>query len=157
MDSGGNAGRDGVEASFIEPRLYRKISSRIPILCVDLIIQDEFGKYLLVRRRNHPLRGHYWVVGGRILLGEKPEEAAYRKGFEETGLEIVAPRMVGIMSDVFERNRFERCECHTVSVVYAACLEHGSIKLDSQSSDYQWADKLPKRFTDRLEAFDNIS
>ena len=142
--------------TLIEPRLYRKISSRIPILCVDLIITDEFGKYLLVKRKNHPLRGQYWVVGGRVLLGEKPEAAAHRKAVEEIGLELVSPRMVGIMSDVFNRNRFERCECHTVSVVYKGFVENGSIKLDSQSSEYQWADNLPKRFMERLEAFDTI-
>ena len=156
MDSCGDGGRDGVEASFIEPRLYRKISSRIPILCVDLIITDELGKYLLVKRKNHPLRGQYWVVGGRILLGESPEEAAYRKAVEEVGLEIVSPRLVGVMSDVFDRNRFDRCECHTVSVVYTGCLEYGRVKLDAQSSDYKWADELPKRFTERLQLLDRL-
>ena len=142
-----------MEPSFIEPRLYRKISNRIPILCVDLIITDELGRYLLVKRKNHPLRGHWWVVGGRVLLGEHPETAAYRKAHEETGLELVSPRMVGMMSDVFDRNKFERCECHTVSVVYSAFLESGSIKLDSQSSDYKWSPLLPPRFVSKLAEF----
>ena len=145
-----------MEASFIEPRLYRKISSRIPILCVDLIITDELGKYLLVKRKNHPLRGQYWVVGGRVLLGESPESAAHRKAIEEIGLELVSPRMIGMMSDVFDRNKQQRCECHTVSIVYSGCLEYGAVKLDSQSSDYMWADELPNRFVSRLRLLDRI-
>jgi colanic acid biosynthesis protein WcaH len=139
--------------AFIEPRLYRKISSRIPIVCIDLVIRDQRERYLLVRRKNHPLRGHWWVVGGRILLREHPVDAVYRKALEETGREAVNPRLFGVMSDVYERNRFDRCECHSVSVVYQCALDDGPIKLDSQSSAYKWSDKLPERFLSRLEAF----
>lgn len=150
------ASPDALGKQFIEPRLYRKISSRVPIICVDMIVTDERGRYLLVRRKNHPLRGQWWVVGGRVLLGEHPEDAAHRKVFEEVGRHAVGVRFAGYLSDTFERNRFERCECHTISVVFKCAIEYGAIKLDSQSSNYKWADALPERFLERLAWCDGI-
>lgn len=135
---------------FIEPRLYRKICSRIPILCVDLIIEDYLGKYLLVRRKNHPLRGKWWVPGGRVHLFEDPMDAALRKCHEEVGRELVSIKFVGYMSDKFDRNVFERREYHTISIVFRGAIDGGPITLDSQSSDYKWADRLPNRFSGKL-------
>lgn len=135
--------------ALIEPRLYRKISSRIPILCVDLLIWHE-RKLLLVKRKNHPLRGQWWVVGGRILLGEEPLAAVHRKAKEEVGLELERAVFVGYYSDIFERNRFEKCECQTVSLVFNCSPRGGEVVLDSQSSTYKWADGMPERLQRKL-------
>ena len=50
----------------------------LPILCVDLIIQNSEGEFLLVKRDNHPIKGYDWVPGGRmrILCGHIPHALA---------------------------------------------------------------------------------
>lgn len=135
--------------ALISPRLYRKISARIPILCVDLLIESG-GKTLLVRRKKHPLKGQWWVVGGRVFLGEDPKDAAVRKAREEVGLEILEPEFYGYYSDIYPRSAFERTEYQTVSLVFKCFPKTLAVTLDSQSSEYKWSDKWPDRFAQKL-------
>lgn len=134
--------------ALIPRKLYRKISANVPIVCVDLLIWRDH-KLLLVRRKNHPLRGHWWLVGGRVLLGEDPKDAARRKAKEEAGLELVSCKFVAYYSDVFPRNAFERTPTQTVSLVFI-CEASGDVVLDKQSSAYKWADGMPPRFARKI-------
>ena len=45
---------------------YKKVLSAIPIVCVDCLVVNENEEYLLVKRANPPLKGEYWVPGGRL-------------------------------------------------------------------------------------------
>ncbi len=65
-------------------------------LAVGVIIRDNHGRILLERRADCGLWG---LVGGRIDLGETPEQAAKREVKEETGLDIAIERLVGFYSD----------------------------------------------------------
>jgi ADP-ribose pyrophosphatase YjhB (NUDIX family) len=65
-------------------------------LAVGVIIRDNHGRILLERRTDCGLWG---LVGGRIDLGETPDEAAKREVKEETGLDIAIERLVGFYSD----------------------------------------------------------
>jgi colanic acid biosynthesis protein WcaH len=132
---------------MIPEQLYRDILRSLPLLCVDIIVESEGGKYLLVRRSNEPLMGEYWVIGGRVLHQEKVEDAVRRKLKEEAGLEPQSLEFVGYYQDVFDRNSFESgIAYHTLSLVHRVRVDSKSaITLDSQSSDYIWAEALPPR------------
>jgi ADP-ribose pyrophosphatase YjhB (NUDIX family) len=58
----------------------------MPIVCVDLMVIDTEGRLLLLRRRDEPVKGHWWFPGGRVHLGEARVESALRKLNEECGL-----------------------------------------------------------------------
>jgi colanic acid biosynthesis protein WcaH len=132
---------------MIPEELYRNIISIIPIICVDIIIKCENGKFLLVKRRNQPLMGEWWVVGGRISHGELARDACTRKVFEETGLTVKNCSFIGYYEEVFDRNAFELNPYHTFSLIFEATVDIGDeIVLDWQSSDWRWFDELPKRF-----------
>ena len=150
MDVGGDETRNRVEApySLISPRLYKKIARSVPIFCVDLLIQKD-KEFLLVKRKNSPLRGKFWIVGGRVLLGEDPLEAAHRKAKEEVGLELDGITFVGYLSDIFNKNSFESTEYHTISIVYLCHPKHTNVMLDDQSSEWKWGE-LPQRFLDTV-------
>ena len=64
---------------MIPKEFYKEILKVIPIVCVDIVICNSKGLYLLVKRKNEPLKGWWWVVGGRVLHGETAKEAAARK------------------------------------------------------------------------------
>ncbi len=133
---------------MIPEQLYRQIISVIPILCVDVIIRNETGRYLLVRRRNEPLKGDWWVVGGRVLHGEDVFQACVRKILEEVGVETKDLHFLGFYEDVFDKNSFDMPgPYHTISLVFETQVPAGKIiQLDSQHSEWAWFDELPPRF-----------
>jgi ADP-ribose pyrophosphatase YjhB (NUDIX family) len=67
----------------------------VPIRCVGAVISDPEGRLLLVRRANDPGRGLWSLPGGRVEAGESDEVAVVREVREETGLDVVAGRLVG--------------------------------------------------------------
>ena len=52
-----------------------------------VVIVDDDGRVLLVKRGRAPQRGRWSVPGGRVEPGESFEAAAAREALEETGLE----------------------------------------------------------------------
>ena len=63
--------------------------------CVGAVIKDDAGRLLLIKRGHDPGRGLWSVPGGRVEAGETDEEAVAREVREETGLVVVAGRLIG--------------------------------------------------------------
>lgn len=91
-------------------------SPRTPRLAVDLIIEVEGDRIVLIRRRNPP---HGWALpGGFVEYGESLEAAAVREAKEETGLDIELIRQLHTYSDPSRDPRG-----HTVSTVFIASAQ----------------------------------
>ena len=124
---------------------YELIKAQVPILCVDVVLRRN-QQYLLVQRAEEPLKGEWWVVGGRVERGECILAAAQRKVYEEVGLtEVDNYRVIGMHENAFE-------DRHTVSIVVRANIFGGKtwrwdINMDSTVSDWKLADDLPSAFT----------
>jgi colanic acid biosynthesis protein WcaH len=126
---------------------YREILERMPLLCVDVIVTNGDGEILLVKRVNEPLKGSWWVPGGRVLKGESLEEAARRKVLEETALSLINVAPVGYYESLFREDPLELTSgLHAVSVVFQGEANAGRIELDDQSSDYRFSNELPQHF-----------
>ena len=103
---------------MIQSELYRDILEVLPILCIDLVIQNEDGEYLLIKRKNEPLKGEWWVIGGRVVKGETLEECARRKISEELSINIGSLECIGYYEDQFDKCPFEiKSNLHTLAVV----------------------------------------
>jgi 8-oxo-dGTP diphosphatase len=89
-----SARRDPEEAAFLAD--YRAEDFPRPSVTVDIVIftiLDADLKILLIRRENHPFKGHWALPGGFVRIGatakdrgEDLDEAATRRLSEETGL-----------------------------------------------------------------------
>jgi colanic acid biosynthesis protein WcaH len=133
--------------------LYSAFIKCLPILCVDIITVVE-GGYLLVRRNEEPLKGEYWVPGGRLQQGENLKSAARRKLIEECGVEVAEERfsLFGVYEDVFDRSSFGRHIYHTISMVFKVEVKDlEGVLLDKSSSDWKVMELLPDRLVSRLE------
>jgi 8-oxo-dGTP diphosphatase len=87
---------------------------KTPLLAADALILFG-GGIVLIRRSNPPFEGFYALPGGFVEVGETVEEAAQREAKEETGLEIILLKLVGVYS---KPDRDPRG--HVVSISYLA-------------------------------------
>lgn len=121
---------------------YKSILESMPILCVDCIIIHQ-GRYLLVKRKNKPLEGKFWLPGGRVYRGERLEQAVVRKMLQEIGIQVKVTGFAGLHEYIYEENEYGLDYVHTLSAVFYASPLNTDVLLDKQSSSYGWFDTLP--------------
>ncbi|KAH7021495.1 NUDIX hydrolase domain-like protein [Microdochium trichocladiopsis] len=72
-----------------------------PRVGIFAIISDEQGRLLMGRRLSKLGRGHWGFPGGHLEQGEGFFECVQRETLEETGLHVLATKVVGVTNDVF--------------------------------------------------------
>jgi len=86
---------------------------RNPVPTVDIIIELDTDKIILIERRNPPAG---WALpGGFVDYGESLENAAVREAREETNLDVKLKKQMHTYSDPGRDSRF-----HTVTTVFIA-------------------------------------
>ncbi|WDL98233.1 NUDIX domain-containing protein [Alicyclobacillus sp. ALC3] len=63
-------------------------------------VVDEEGRCLMIQRTKAPYVGRWAMPGGKIEVGEHPEQAIVREFFEETGLAAEIVNFAGTVSEV---------------------------------------------------------
>jgi len=84
-----------------------------PLPTVDIIIEVDDGKFVLIKRKNPPVG---WAIpGGFVDYGESLEDAAVREAKEETGLDVTIIRQFHTYSRPDRDPRH-----HSISTVFLA-------------------------------------
>ena len=96
---------------------------------------------------NEPLKGEWWIPGGRVYKGEMLEDAVHRKIDEELGICLKNLKALGYYEDQFNKNPLNVKSLHTLGIVFKAEPQNLNIKLDGQSESWKFFDKLPKRLS----------
>jgi 8-oxo-dGTP diphosphatase len=89
-----------------------------------VLVTDDEGQVLLVRRRMQPGRGLWTFPAGFVDFDEDPAEAAVRECWEETGLQV---RITGLLDVIAGR---EHARGADIVIVYRAQLLGGEPKAD---------------------------
>jgi len=140
--------------SLIPAKDYKMFMKHMPIVCIDGVVVNENGEYLLVKRKNEPLKGKYWIPGGRLLKNEKLEDAIKRKMNQELGVDVKVEKLLGFFEIVFDKTSFNISRgFHAISFVFLLRLLKHPIKLDNQSSDWKWSKKLPRKLQEIIQPF----
>jgi len=123
----------------IPQNIYAKIVHLMPIPCVDLLVEDENGKILMIKRANEPAKGQWWFPGGRVHFLETREQAAKRKLKEECGLEAFQMKEIGTY-DVFLDMPGDEKPRHGITTLFHIRVrkQGGDVILDTQSLDSDW-------------------
>ncbi len=105
-----------------------------PVPVVRAIVENEDGHFLLLRRRNTRYgEGEWCLPGGKIDYLSTPEESVVREVEEESGLRFADFRFL------FYRNNPPLWEGAMQCLnLYFAGKGQGTIRLNPESSAYQW-------------------
>jgi len=107
---------------------------------VVLVIDKKNGKLLLGERINCFASGTYGIPGGRVHTGEKLLEAAKRELREETSLEALNIKFVGVVRDIYSAHTF-------IHFVFVCTSYKGEIKTMEEDKCLGWKwfsfNKLP--------------
>ena len=127
------------DTSWIPDDLYRQIINVMPIPCVDLIVEDSKGRILMLKRKNEPAKGQWWLPGGRIHFGEKRIEAARRKLKDECGLESNSLSEMGTFDIIYPHKIGQSFASHGISTVFIVEVMSNMIRADyKQSVGIKW-------------------
>ena len=92
-----------------------------PVLCgVGVILFNQDGKFLLIKRTSKHAAGMYALPGGWMEFGETPEEAGIREAKEELDVDLKDIKVLGITNNFFPAENI-----HTISPLVAARIMPG--------------------------------
>jgi len=75
---------------------WLKIFSKVPRICVDLIVKSDKG-IILTKRDIHPYKGYWHTPGGGIIFGEKIKQTVERVAGEELNIKVKFEKIIGGM------------------------------------------------------------
>lgn len=126
---------------LIPTDVYRMILDNIPLICVDLVIVRD-NKVFLIKRKNKPCKGVYWLQGGRMMKNEGIEQCGIRKAALELNIpedKIRITKYLGTFSTEFNDSE-QGASSHTVNITFQAEIEDIPLSFDDDHSDGRWFD-----------------
>ena len=130
--------------THIPGKLYTQILENMPISCVDIAVVAH-GAVLLVKRKDAPAQGQWWIPGGRVLKGELLRETAARKAQEEIGIRCHVGPIILTEETIFPDGP-DGVSVHSVNSCFCVypCSPEATPKLDSHHEEYFWTDAIPE-------------
>lgn len=125
----------------IPPEDFEKIYSKVPRLCVDLVIISDEG-ILLTKRAINPFKGYWHLPGGGLEFNEKIEDAVKRLAKKELDLEIPKYEIIDILEYLNEEHL--KIKRHSVAVIILIKILHNKIKLNEEATDFKFFKTVPK-------------
>jgi len=125
-----------------------------PVVGVGAVVISE-GKILLEKRKNEPGKGKWSIPGGVVDLGESPEQAVVREVMEETCLEVDAPRLIDVVSDV-SLDEAGKVKYHFVIIDYLVAVKRGEPKAASDADALVWVPLNEVEAYDLTRSFRNF-
>jgi ADP-ribose pyrophosphatase YjhB (NUDIX family) len=122
---------------------FKEIYSKVPRLCVDLVIVTEDG-FLLTLRKKHGYEGQWHLPGGTIYYGESVKKAVKRIAEEELGVDVKIMDNYGYLEYFSEVK--ERGYGYTISLVFICKPRSVKFMLDDQVEKVSFF-KLPPENT----------
>jgi 8-oxo-dGTP diphosphatase len=100
------------------------------IVCAGVVVRDDAGRLLMIRRGTDPGRGLWSLPGGRVEPGETPAAAAVREAREETGLAIEVGELLATV-DVLD---------DYVVHDFAATVVGGALHAGDDAAEVRWVE-----------------
>jgi len=126
---------------FLTYKQFKSIYTRVPRLCVDLVIVKR-KKVLLTKRSIPPFKGMWHFPGGSVLYREKITEAIKRIAKTELGIKIAPQKFLGYMEIETMKDGYK----HSVSLAFKCkIIGNKQPRPIQQASEINFFVKLPKK------------
>jgi 8-oxo-dGTP diphosphatase len=99
---------------------YNYIYDRVPRACVDLVITNQMGYTLLIKRDIQPYKGKWSIPGGGVRFRESFEDTIQRIAINELGQKVVIHKQIGAIE--FLRELKMGIKRHSISIVFLCSL-----------------------------------
>lgn len=97
----------------------------------------------------------YDLPGGGMDIGEMPEQTAIREAKEETGIDVINPRLVAATSSLFKAAHTDQDEfMHSIMLYYACDFAGGELSTDGFDEYEKQYARMPEWLP--LEKLDSI-
>jgi len=105
------------------------------LVSVAAIIEGEEHKILLIWEGDLPYHKSWVVPGGYVNPDETVKQAIIREVREETGLEILPTKFVGVYEDFLSKKGEP---IHHIIIAYEAMVIGGRIIITKEATEYAW-------------------
>ena len=121
---------------------FKSIYSRVPRLCVEVVILQE-KKLLLIKRTIPPALGKWHTPGGTILKGENIARAVERVAKEELGISVRILQFLGIIEYTSYVNHYSQDISLAFLVEIKRTVHTTQFNLDVHADEYNFFKEIP--------------
>ena len=119
---------------------FKNIYSKVPRLCVELVIKTPEGLVLSLRKLPS-WHGKWHIPGGTVFYKERVTDAVKRVAAEELGIEVRIQELLGYID--YEDEEKERGFGYSVGLVFLCLAEVTSMKPNEDASEIKIFKSLP--------------
>lgn len=123
--------------NWLPPKQFRHIFSKVPRLCVNIVIITDEG-ILLTKRGIPPNKGYWHIPGGGVLKDESLKDAVGRVAKSELNIEVKITKLLGVV-EFLEPSPHH----HSVALSHQVEIVGGSITETVQNHGFKFFQSLP--------------
>ena len=139
----------------------RDITKGKVLISGSAVIEGKGREILLIWEGDMPYHKLWVIPRGYVKPEETVKQAVVREVKEETGLEVLATKLVGVYDDFISE---EDCPVHHILFAYAAEVVGGRIIFSKEARAYKWmsidealkSPEIPAVFKRILDDFKNV-
>ena len=109
-----------------------------PIPCNSVIVENNKGEIILVRRKFDPQKGYWDLPGGFIDINESLEQSAIREVSEELHVQIEVTNIISVYADTY---LFQEIKRPTLNCIVSAKIISGTLESADDIDGYQYFSK----------------
>lgn len=129
---------------------FKNIYSRVPRLCVEIIVKTK-GGVVLTKRGIVPYEGFWHIPGGTVLYGESVSEAVKRIAIEEVGIEIKIQKLINIIEYPSERKK--RGYGQSIGIAFLCKVKSGKIPKVRNGEEIRKFKRMPRKMIPEQKEF----
>lgn len=143
---------------FLPPAEFAAMVKNMPLIAIDLLVQDDKGHTLLGWRSNPPAQSCWFVPGGRIRKNETMQAAFHRITQIELGtaFNIEQASFKGIYQHFYSENFLgeQGQSTHYITLAYQLKVQANELTLPTdQHAHYRWTNQESMQLDPQIHTY----